>query len=141
MHMFGVGFSDTVGLGSLVIAVMLLAIAGFPLRVIQSMRVEREEMERSNKHKDDMIKERDQHVKQLEVALAECQSRTDLTKLSEEQREFHERSLQTMAKIAEAVEAQVDRIEAAVAGGLAAHTRELGKVATVLDRLIQEGGH
>lgn len=120
-----VHFTSTVTLGAVITATIVIVAAGLPVRLIQTLRNERQELERLNK-------EQAEELGRLRVA-------TDLTALGEQQRELHVATLEAIREIAQASmhesDERLNRLESAVAGGMAAHTKELHKVATILDKV------
>lgn len=131
--MIGFAFTNSIGLGTVIVGALVLAVGGLPIRLIQQMREERVELERVNKE-------------QLEE-LVDLRAKTDLSSLESQNRELHVATLEAIREIANAAmsesEEKLGRLEAAVAGGMAAHTKELHKVAQILERLsvkLTEGG-
>lgn len=66
-----VTFNDTITLGAVIIALLVIVVGGFPLRLIQTLRVERDELQ----HQVDI---RTEEIGRLRGELAKAQARTDL---------------------------------------------------------------
>lgn len=123
--MLAIQFSSTITLGAIITATIVVLVAGLPVRLIQALREERQELQRLNNEQGE--------------ELATLRTATDLSALEEQNRELHIATLKAIREIAASSmresEEKLGRLEAAVAGGMAAHTKELHKVAVLLDRV------
>lgn len=125
-------FSNTIGLGTIILSVLILVVAGFPARLLKQLREERVELMRLNKEQAEELRENDRTI-------AELSARPDMTTLADQNHELHVATIAAIQDIAAASlresDLKLDKLEAAVAGGMAANTKELHKVATLLDRV------
>lgn len=117
--LLGVEFQDTITLGAIITAFVVLLIAGVPVTLIRRLKEERdtERETRQSIEKD---------LTECRREISEYRAKTDLTAAIEKWEDMHSATLRVL-----------DKLEAATAGGFAEFARSQERMAQAQERMAQ----